>query len=364
MQNYKLFTPGPLNISSNVRSAMNVDIGSRTKTIVELTKTIRMDLESIAKCGINYTSILLQGSGTFATEAMILSLIDNNDHVLVVSNGVYSERIYKICTIHKINCLILKSENTAPIKIEKIRECLQKERKITTIIAVQFETTIGILNDVNELISLASNYNCQVLIDAISSFGVLPLNYTDALTAVVSSSNKCLHGAPGVAFVIVNKKRLIKSKLNKTLSLDLKAQWQEFEDSGQWRFTPPTHILLGFKEALNEFKKLGGMSARLKKYTYLTNKLIEGLAKIDIYPVIRDEYRASIITTFILGDSHSITTDILYEKLFHLRIVIYSSDLIPGKTFRIGCMGDLDIDDIKSLINAITTVISSYWRPD
>jgi 2-aminoethylphosphonate-pyruvate transaminase len=359
MRNYRLFTPGPLNISSNVRAAMNVDIGSRTKTIVELTKTIRVDLENIAKCGINYTSILLQGSGTFAVEAMILSFIAENDHVLVVSNGVYGERIYKICTIHNINCSILRSENTVPIKIEKIRECLKKEKKITTIIAVQFETAIGILNDVNELISLASNYNCQVLIDAISSFGVLPLNYTDAVTAVASSANKCLHGAPGVGFVIANKKRLIKSKSNKTLSLDLKAQWQEFEDSGQWRFTPPTHVLLAFREALNEFKKLGGAVARLKKYTFLTNKLIEELAKIDIYPVIRDEYRASIITTFILGDSHLITANILYEKLFYLGIVIYPSDLVPGKTFRIGCMGDLNIDDIKRLVDSIKIILKN-----
>ena len=357
MKNHiKLFTPGPLSMSPSVRASMNIDIGTRTETIVDLTRDIRTSLENIADCGPKYTSILLQGSGTFAVEAMISSFIGLDDWVLVISNGVYANRISTICKIYNLNFLILESADTAPIDLEKVQKFLEENKKITVILAVQLETTLGVLNDINGLTALASSYSCKVFIDAMSAFGVLKLNYVDSLIAVAASANKCLHGAPGVGFVIVNKRELLKKSSPRTLSLDLKAQWQEFENSGQWRFTPPTHVLLALKTAIHEFENSGGSEARLAKYQIFSDFLVKELAAIDIHPVINDNYRTSIVITFILGKTHLITSDILYKELFFQGLVVYPSNFYPGRSFRIACIGHLNMNDMNKLIETIKTI--------
>ncbi|MBA2652728.1 MAG: 2-aminoethylphosphonate--pyruvate transaminase [Tatlockia sp.] len=352
----RLFTPGPLNTLPLVKSAMNIDIGTRTKTLVDLTKNLRVELEDIASCGDDYTCVLLQGSGTYAVEAMITTLIPPDGIVLVVCNGVYAERMAKICHIHQIKHVILDRDHTQRIEINAVQEALIADKRITHILAVHFETNFGVLNDIDALVHLAAQYNCQVLVDAMSSFGVLPLKYDPALIAVAASSNKCLHGTPGISFVVARKQVLLQSSHQRTLSLDLQAQWQGFEENGQWRFTPPTHILLALWEAILQFKIAGGLLGRLEKYTRLTRQLIDGLASIDIHPVIDEHSRAPMITTFILGETCQINSDELYERLFARGLVIYPSNFKDKKSFRVGCIGEIDTDDINELIDAIKEI--------
>jgi 2-aminoethylphosphonate-pyruvate transaminase len=281
-QQMRLFTPGPLNTSQSVKAAMGIDLGSRTTTFSDLTLHIRSELESIAECGDNYTSILLQGSGTFVVEAVLSTLVQSDDCILIISNGVYGDRMAKICQIHGLSYFVLQQNPTAPIQIETVQEFLEKEPGITQIAVVQFETAIGILNDIDALLVLAEKYSCGVLVDAMSSFGAIPLPYEHpALTAVASSSNKCLHGVPGLGFAIVRLKKLLQCNATRSLSLDLKAQWQVFENQQQWRFTPPTHCLLALQQAIFEFKQAGGVEARFNRYRELNAQLIDGLAEMN-----------------------------------------------------------------------------------
>jgi len=355
----RLFTPGPLNSSNAVKNAMNIDIGTRTQTMVDLTRNIRMNLEKIAECGFGFTSVLLQGSGTFAVEAMLTSLIPANGFVLIASNGVYGDRMTRICEIHNISHKVLRTHDTLPIQINEIKTILEQEKRITHIAAVQFETALGVLNNIDELSLLAQDYNCEVLVDAMSAFGALSLNYQiPSLTAVAASSNKCLHGVPGIGFVIVSKEKLKNATASRILSLDLKEQWQEFEHSGQWRFTPPTHVLLALQEAIHEFIAAGGRAERIKKYTQLTQKLITQLGEMNIRPPIDNKYRAPIITTFVLSNEHSINAEQLSAALFQQNLVIYPSTYKPQKSFRVGCIGEIDIEDINNLSAEIKEILA------
>lgn len=361
----RLFTPGPLNTSGQVRAAMNIDVGSRTPTLSEVTRKIRTSLQNIADCSSAYTAVLLQGSGTFALEAMVTSLISTQEHfVLVVSNGVYGDRIGQICQVHSIKHMLLKLDTSMPINTSLVEEALRQNNKITHIIAVQFETAIGVLNDVNSLLQVAAIHHSEVMIDAMSSFGALPIDYSNpVLTAVASSANKCLHSVPGVSFVIVRVEKLLNSANPRTLSLDLKAQYQEFEKSGQWRFTPPTHALLAFSAAIDEFINAGGMQARLQHYNALNKQLIHGLAAIDIHPAIAIEYRAPMITTFIINDQ-MLSFNFLYKELLNHGLVIYPSSFIQEKSFRVGCIGDINSSDIDELINSIGHICKAVVRND
>jgi 2-aminoethylphosphonate-pyruvate transaminase len=362
IQKVCLFTPGPLNTSQQVKEAMEIDVGSRTAILTDLTQNIRSELELIAGGELDYTSILLQGSGTFAVEAMLSSLIQASDCVLIVSNGVYGDRLVKICQIHRLSYFVLQQHPTEPIHMKAVETFLAKESRITHIAVVQFETAIGILNDIEALLVLAQKYSCEVLVDAMSSFGAVSLPYQNsALTAVVSSSNKCLHGVPGIGFVIVRLAKLLHSSRARTLSLDLKEQWQAFEHGRQWRFTPPTHCLLALQQALLEFNRAGGEVARFNKYRLLNKQLVTALAEIDIYPAIRAEYRAPMITTFLINNK-SIDFDELYTFLFNQGLVIYPSSFLVAKSFRVGCMGEIDATDIDRLVVAINKAIQHYEK--
>ncbi len=362
MKSSILFTPGPLNTSSTVKEAMLNDIGSRTKTLVELTKSIRENLEDIAQCGSSFSSILLQGSGTFAVEAMISSLIPSNAHVLIISNGVYGERMLQICDIYGISNTVLRQNELMSMDLNEVEtELRQASNPFTHILAVQFETGIGILNDIDELTALASKYHCAVLVDAMSAFGAIPLNYNEpSLCAVAASSNKCLHGVPGIGFVVARKETLCSQKA-RSLSLDLYAQWKNFESNGEWRFTPPTHVLSAFHQALFEFQQMGGVDARFKKYACLNSQLIAGLAPLGICPVVSsEEYRAPMITTFFLGDKIQCAFKEMYELLLAQQLVLYPSASVSNENrqakFRIGCMGEIDANDINNLIQAIKNI--------
>ncbi|WP_100551362.1 2-aminoethylphosphonate aminotransferase [Caedibacter taeniospiralis] len=353
----RLFTPGPLNTSQQVKASMQIDLGSRTETLADLTQNIRNELESIAECGKECTSVLLQGSGTFAVEAMLSTLIQADDCVLVISNGVYGDRMAKICQIHGLPFFVLQQDPAAPIQLDEVEKFLKNEPCITHIGVVQFETAVGILNNIDALLVLAEQHACKVLVDAMSSFGALPLPYqSTALVAVVSSANKCLHGVPGLAFVLVRLESLLRSRVTRSLSLDLKAQWKSFEDQHQWRFTPPTHCLLAFQQALLEFKQAGGMQARLKKYQALNEQLIAGLEQLGIYPAIPESYRVPMITTFLLKNI-KINFNDLYTALFEQGLVIYPSSFLAEKSFRVGCIGELDARDIERLVSAIKQVL-------
>jgi len=355
----KLFTPGPLNTSNEVRRAMNQDIGSRTGVLSKLTKDICYGLMDIAQCGSDYTCVLLQGSGTFAIEAMITSFISNQEAVLVVSNGLYGERIAQICVIHNIKHYVLKMNPLCAINLSTVENFLLQNKDIKYIVTVQFETAIGVLNDIDGLISIATNFGCRVLVDAMSSFAALPLNYyAESLVAVASSANKCLHGVPGISFVLIRRNIIAKCNNRRTLSLDLCEQWKEFELNEQWRFTPPTHVLMALKVAILELKKLGGQKARLKRYTTLANQLVTSFAEIGIFPVVEECYRAPIIITFELRNQLNINANYLIDKLFKMGLVLYPSKLSNNNTFRVGCIGEINESDIDMLVLSIKKVIS------
>lgn len=360
MKQKTLFTPGPLNTPSTVKSAMQIDVGSRTPEMTELTQNIRTELTALLDNPGEFTAIPMQGSGTFALEAMISSFLGPQHRVLILANGAYGDRLTTICNIHNINYKALSFNSLEPIPITQVANQLKTEPSFTHLLLVHFETGEGVLNDINAILKLAEQHHCQVLLDAMSSFPVLPINtQSNSLAAITSSANKCLHGPPGFAFVLARKNNLLNTQPPKTLSLDLNAQYQSFEQTGQWRFTPPTHSLLGFHHALLQFKQQGGAHARLAHYQTLADLLITELKKTNIQPVIQKAHRAPIIITFQLPKTHQLTSQLLEKQLHANNLVIYPAKQSNVKQFRIGVIGELTKNNILSLTKKITAILNT-----
>lgn len=349
----KLFTPGPLSTPLAVRQAMLRDIGSRTPEMEALTAQLCRELVELAGCGDAYAAVPLQGSGTFAVEAMLSSLVGERDKVLVLANGAYGERMAQICRIHRLPHAVLELPDAEAVCPAAVDAALAADPAVTQLALVHVETGLGVLNDLDAIARVAAARGVRLLVDAMSAFGALPLPFAGgAIEAVAASANKCLHAAPGLAFVIARRARLQDAAVPaRTLSLDLAAQHRALAASAQWRFTPPTHLVLALLQALALHRAEGGREARLARYRAIGGIVTAGFAALGIDCLVAPAFRAPVIATFVLPvGPQQLRAETLCERLAERGLVLYRG-IVPGRNcFRVGFIGELTEDDAHRLV--------------
>tara|TARA_B100000315_G_scaffold185427_1_gene174565 strand:+ start:10401 stop:11510 length:1110 start_codon:yes stop_codon:yes gene_type:complete len=357
-----LLTPGPLTTSKKTKEAMLRDWGSRDAQFIELTARVCQKLAAIA--GVNPVSpshvcVPVQGSGTFAVEATIDTLVPRDGKVLVLINGAYGQRMAKICEVNGRSFVTLETAEDTPPQADQIGACLKDDPAITHVAAVHCETTSGILNPIEEIAAVVARENRQLIIDAMSTFGALPLNVGDIeCAAVVASANKCLEGVPGAGFAIIKQSELAASEGNATsLSLDLYDQWQNLVKTGQWRFTPPTHVLAALDQALAEHEQEGGVEGRGRRYQENCQALVSGMRALGFKTYLSDNLQAPIIVTFHMPSDENFDFDEFYTRLQGRGFAIYPGKLTKVDSFRVGCIGHITKSDIENAVKAVGEVI-------
>ena len=261
---YKLLTPGPLTTTETVKEAMQIDRCTWDEDYKNMTQEIRSNLLKLAHADNgDYTTVLMQGSGTFGVESVLSSVISSTDKVLVLQNGAYSKRMVEMCDYHGIKYVVYEEDYAHVPDPAIVEDVLKSDGNITHISMVHSETTSGLLNDIAAIGELAKKYNKKFIVDAMSSFGGVDINVPElGITYLVSSANKCIQGVPGFSFIIAKTGDLKQTKgIARSLSLDLYAQWETMEkDGGKWRFTSPTHVVAAFSQALKELAAEGGIA--------------------------------------------------------------------------------------------------------
>jgi 2-aminoethylphosphonate-pyruvate transaminase len=352
-----LFTPGPLTTSETVKQAMLRDLGSRDDEFIAIVRGIRRDLLSLCGPGAGgYEAIPMQGSGTFAIESVISSALPRNGSLLVLVNGVYGRRMARIAEVHGIECRQLVFAENEPVDPAGVREELGRTRT-THVAVVHCETTTGMMNPVEQIGSVVREAGAAYIVDAMSSFGGIPLDVAAAgIDFLVSSANKCIEGVPGFGFVIVRRAALeCCHGQARTLCLDLYEQWAGLEHDGQFRFTPPTHALLAFRQALDELAVEGGVASRAVRYQNNARVLVAGMRELGFETYLRDEHRSAIITTFRYPNDPGFSFEALYQQLSDAGFVIYPGKLTAEGCFRIGSIGHITEKDIRALLAAWPT---------
>jgi len=344
-----LLIPGPVTTSDNVKKLVSQDYGSREINTINIIKKIRKQLLSIQNISEdNYSSILFQGTGTYAVEA-VLSSLPPESNLLILSNGVYGNRINDIAKIYKINLSFVKINFNRAITLDLVKNSINNN--ITHVAMVHNETTSGVLNPIEDIIPYLKKKNIKVIIDAISSFGGIPINYDKLdIDYLISSSNKCLEAFPGISFVIVKKKLLI-NDYSRSYSLSLYQQWLEFENNNQFRFTPPVQIIMSLCESLEELIKEGGITARYKRYKYFNNFLNQEIEKLGIKNYINQNIQGPITSTFYFPKNKNYEN--LRLALYKKNITIYKSSIINENVFRIGTIGALKLDEFKYCVECL-----------
>ncbi len=352
-----LFTPGPLTTSLSVKQAMLHDAGSWHFEFNETVRGIREELLAVAGLSrvAGWECVLMQGSGTFGVESVITSAVPPDGRLLVVSNGAYGERIAQMAAAALIPHQVLRFPETEPATAAEVDRALAADPALSQVALVHCETTTGILNPVSGIGQVAKRHRRGFIVDAMSSFGGLPLDLEAAgIDYLISSANKCIEGVPGFSFVLARREPLLATEgWARSLSLDLLGQWQGFEKNGQFRFTPPTHALLAFAQALRELADEGGIAARNARYAANHRTLLAGMGALGFRPLLQPEVQSPIITAFCFPQDDAFGFDGFYRRLSDRGMLIYPGKLTQVNTFRIGTIGRLFPTDIEQLVHAV-----------
>ena len=354
-----LLTPGPLTTSKSVKQAMVHDWGSRDATFIKINKSVLTRLPAILNGADDFVSVPMQGSGTFAVEAMLTTFVPRNGKVLLLINGAYGQRAKKICEIAGRAIAVHETAEDTPPDLAAVETLLKSDKAITHVFTVQCETTSGILNPVEKIAALAQRHGKRLLVDAMSAFGALPLDAKRVtFDALAASSNKCLEGVPGLGFVIARTAALEKTKgIATTLVLDLHDQWANFVKTGQYRFTPPIHVIVAFHQALDEFDAEGGVAGRGGRYAENCRILIDGMRALGFEPLLPDNLQAPIIVTFRMPTDKNFVFQTFYDRLKDRGYVIYPGKLTVAELFRIGCIGRLYPEQMRGALAAIRDIL-------
>jgi 2-aminoethylphosphonate-pyruvate transaminase len=351
-----LLTPGPLTTTLRTKLAMLRDWGSWDAEFNRLTATIRQELLAIVNGADSHVAVPLQGSGTFSVEAAVATLVPaQGGHLLVLDNGAYCKRMGKLATLMGRRTTILERREDEPVSPEGLDAKLQADPSITHVGLIHCETGTGIVNPLADIAHVCARHGKGLIVDAMSAYGALPIDARRVrFDALVAASGKCLEGPPGMGFVLIRQGALERCAGNsQSLAMDLQDQHVYMERTGQWRFTPPTHVVAALAEAIVQFNEQGGQPARLARYTENCATLIDGMAALGFEPFLKPEIQAPIIVTFHAPADPRYQFKPFYEAVKRRGFILYPGKLTQLETFRVGCIGAIGRNEMKQAVAAV-----------
>lgn len=350
-----LLTPGPLTTSLATKAAMLRDWGSWDAAFNAVTADVRRKALDIVNARGSHVCVPMQGSGTFSVEAAVNTLVPRDGHLLVLVNGAYGTRMARLTQMMGRRLSKFQTAEDVPTTAQDVERLLAADASITHVGLIHCETSTGILNPLHEIAAVVAKQGRHLVVDAMSSFGALPIDAAATpFDAVIAASGKCIEGPPGMGLVIARQEVLERAEGNCTsLALDLHDQYVYMEKTTQWRYTPPTHVVVAFNAALDQFLAEGGQPARLARYKRNCETLIEGMAEMGFVPFLNSRIQAPIIVTFHAPADPSYTFKEFYQRVRDKGFILYPGKLTELETFRVGCIGAIGPDEMRQAVNAV-----------
>ena len=353
MQRPILLNPGPVTTTDSVKQALVVDdICHREAEFTSLVQAIRHDLVKVARGNDkDHTAVLFTASGTGALEAAISSIPSDEQTIAIVNNGSYGDRLVKIAKRYKIKFIEIKLPYDQALDLTAIESVLM-QHKPSHLAVVHHETSIGSLNPLHAIGKLCHQHGCELIVDAMSSFAGVAIDMVaDHIDYLISSSNKCLHGMPGLSFVIANRASLESSEGNaRSFYLDLHQQYRALEKGGEMPFTPAIQVAYAFKQALNEYFERGA-EQQWQHFAQNYQTLLTGLLHLGFTLVTPENCQSGLLLTVQFPqDDHNYNFDQLHDSLYAKGYTIYPKKLPITDSFRLSCIGDLKQHDIEQFL--------------
>jgi 2-aminoethylphosphonate-pyruvate transaminase len=354
-----LLTPGPLTTTLRTKLAMLKDWGSWDADFIAVTASVRRSLSAIIHGQGSHAVVPLQGSGTFSVEAAVATLVPHDGHVLVLDNGAYCKRAARITSLMGRRCSTIGFDEASPVDPQALAQRLQEDASITHVVLIHCETGAGVLNPLQAVADVCERFDRGLIVDAMSSFAALEIDARKTrFDALIAASGKCLEGVPGMGFVFIRQAVLDGcAGRSQSLAMDLHDQHVYMEKTGQWRFTPPTHVVVALHEAIAQFEAEGGQSARLARYTRNYQTLITGMAALGFKPFLDPAVQAPIIVTFHAPQHPAYEFKRFYDTAKHYGFLLYPGKLTQVETFRVGCIGAIGPVEMRQAVDAVAQTL-------
>jgi 2-aminoethylphosphonate-pyruvate transaminase len=361
-----LLTPGPLTTTLRTKLAMLRDWGSWDADFNAVTARVRQSLLKIVHGESSHVVVPLQGSGTFSVEAAVATVVPRTGHLLVLDNGAYCKRAARLSALMGRRLTVLPFDESQPVSPQALDAALEEDASITHVVLIHCETGAGILNPLQQVADVCERRGKGLIVDAMSSFGALPIDARETrFDALVAASGKCLEGVPGMGFVFIRRAVLEGCAGNsQSLAMDLHDQHAYMEKTGQWRFTPPTHVLVALAEAIAQFEEEGGQPARLARYTRNYRTLADGMAALGFKSFLDPSVQAPIIVTFHAPGDARYEFKAFYESAKQRGFILYPGKLTQVETFRVGCIGAIGSNEMEQAVHAVALALKDMGIAD
>ena len=361
-----LLTPGPLTTTLETKAAMLRDWGSWDAAFNAVTAKVRARVLDIVNGHATHVCVPMQGSGTFSVEAAVNSLVPRDGHLLVLVNGAYGKRMAKLAQMMGRRVSVFETADDVPTTAEDVERLLGKDASITHVGLIHCETSTGIANPLAGIASVVARHGRRLLVDAMSSFGALPIDVAATpIDAVIAASGKCIEGPPGMGFVVVRRSTLEGCEgRSSSLALDLFDQWTYMEKTTQWRFTPPTHVVVALDAALDQYVAEGGQPARLARYTANFDALMAGMRELGFRSFLPPAIQAPIIVTFHAPADPKYAFKPFYDRVRDKGFILYPGKLTQVETFRVGCIGAIGPAEMRHAVNAVRDTLAEMGIRD
>ena len=355
-----LLTPGPLTTSLTTKSAMLRDWGSWDSSFNAVTADMRRKLLDIIHGHDSHVCVPMQGSGTFSVEAAVNTLVPRDGHVMVLINGAYGTRFAKLTKMMGRRLSTFETAEDVPTTAQDVDRLLKGDPSITHVGLIHCETSTGILNPLSEIAAVVARHGKSLIVDAMSSFAAIGIDArTTPFDALIAASGKCVEGPPGMGFVFARRSVLEKFAGNSSsLALDLYDQWTYMEKTTQWRYTPPTHVVVAFNAALDQLIAEGGQPARLVRYTKNCETLVAGMGELGFRVFLKPEIHAPIILTFHAPPDPAYEFKRFYDSVRDKGFILYPGKLTQVETFRVGCIGAIGPDEMRHAVHAVRDTLA------
>jgi 2-aminoethylphosphonate-pyruvate transaminase len=356
-----LLTPGPLTTSLTTKAAMLRDWGSWDASFNAVTARVRELLTAIINGRETHVCVPMQGSGTFSVEGAVNTLVPRDGHVLVLINGAYGKRLARLTEMMGRRLSTFETADDVPTTAADVARALDADASITHIGLIHCETSTGILNPLPEIADLVAKRGRSLIVDAMSSFGAIPIDAKKIpFDALIAASGKCIEGPPGMGFVFVRKTVLEQCAGRSTsLALDLYDQWTYMERTTQWRYTPPTHVVVAVDAALEQYVAAGGQPARYRRYAANCETLISGMTEMGFKVFLDARIQAPIIVTFHAPADPKYAFKPFYDEVRNRGFILYPGKLTQVETFRVGCIGAIGPEEMRHAVNAVRDSLRS-----
>jgi len=350
-----LLTPGPLTTTLATKAAMLRDWGSWDASFNAVTARVRARLTAIINGRETHVCVPMQGSGTFSVEGSVNTLVPRDGHVLVLINGAYGKRLARLTEMMGRKLSVFETADDVPTTAADVARLLDADASITHVGLIHCETSTGILNPLPEIADVVAKRGRSLIVDAMSSFGAIPIDAKKIpFDALIAASGKCIEGPPGMGFVFVRKSVLEQCAGRSTsLALDLYDQWTYMERTTQWRYTPPTHVVVAVDAALEQYIAAGGQPARYRRYAANCETLISGMTEMGFKVFLDPRIQAPIIVTFHAPADPKYAFKPFYDEVRNRGFILYPGKLTQLETFRVGCIGAIGPEEMRQAVNAV-----------